>query len=148
MLDPATAFSVACGAFDLAGFAIEMAIQCREVYKSPSRLTAEQDDLLQSAEVLQKITSQMQTRLESLPSTSQLSTEHQHIVGVAQECSEASQELQDALDQLRAKRENDCCAAIKAQLKYLWYNRSVEQTVSKLRICQANVNTAMLGRLS
>ena len=146
-MDPATAFSIACGIVNLIQFGIEVGKEGYEIYGSPSALTARHEHLDRSAHELQGLCGQLQSRLENIAPHQTLTDEDQRIFRTAKECAAAASELHDLLSRLKTYDRRSKRQALTAAFKGRWERGSIEAATRRLGECQSTVDTALLARL-
>lgn len=146
-MDPATAFSIACGVVQLSELAIEAANVCREIYDSSLKLSLRHQTQLESTNELYSLTQQLRIRIQISAYLQPLTVEDQKLLKAADECSEVAQELQVALDEIKARKAHSKLSALNAALKSWKRREKIQALETKIKESRQMVNTAMLIRL-
>ena len=146
-MDPATAFSIACGVVQLIEFGLSTAASFQEIYKSNTALTFEIDNLNSKTTSLDTAISSLSTRLSDTATTKSLSRDQKQLHQVALDCNKLSQDLLDQLDKLKISgrlRKRD----VPAQwLKVTREKAKIERTCGNLSRLKAALDTQMLVNL-
>lgn len=97
-MDPATGFAVACGVIQLIEFGLSTATRFREIYKSRSALTNENDNLDSEVTHLNAATCSLAARLNDLKTTNPLNKDQKRLHQISYECEQLSWELLSRID--------------------------------------------------
>ena len=105
-MDPATAFSVACGTFQLVTLSLKAIDSGIEVWKSSDSLTTSNQRLDYSARAISNAASSVSASLVTLRAAGpQLTQDRDRLRSVSEDCLRTSSELRDILDSVRTKPE-------------------------------------------
>ena len=147
-MDPATAFSVACGVIQILQFGMSTAKTVHEIYKNRSALDSKTASLDNETSRLRGATSTLTTHLENIKAVEhELSKDQKELQSVAYQFQDLSYDLLDRIDALKisgSKRKRDL------PLQWARIAREkdkIEKTRSRLQRLEHVLNTQMLVNL-
>ena len=145
-MDPATAFSVACGVIQLIDFGIKTTKAFHEIYGSKNSLTAANEKLDHETQLLDTTSQSVTSRLESL-ANSQLTPDQIHLKTIAEECKRHCQDLLERLDKLKLKGVHRKRDVPVQWFRLVRHKGDIERIQDQLMRCQKLLDTQMLVSL-
>lgn len=147
-MDPATAFQIACGAFQLVGVAIKAISTGHEIYENTTSLSRDNERVERETKLLDRAVSSLKGGLVTLRSLDRkLTKDQQRLQQAIQECINVSDEIQKRLESMKPKgekRKRDIPAAV---IKQSWHKAQVKDLQDRLEKCQRHLDTELLSTL-
>lgn len=144
-MDPATAFQIACGAFQLTQTAIKTISAGYETYQNASHLSQHNERVERETGFLDRAISSVKDGLGTLHSLhGRLTQEQQRLQRVVDECIAVANEIQDVLDSMKVKgqkRKRDVPASV---IRQTWHSRHIKNLQYRLENCEKLLKTELL----
>ncbi|KAL9087594.1 MAG: hypothetical protein Q9159_003544 [Coniocarpon cinnabarinum] len=130
-MDPATAFQIACGAFQLADLCCRTAQTGYEIYKSADGLTHDKSRTEQAAAHIASVAASVELRLDTFqtPDSAPLSLDQQRLKSTCEESVQCSTELRHLLDRIKSKKERGMRDVAMA----MWRNKRAATEIDNLK---------------
>lgn len=143
MLDPLTAFSLACGTMQVVGFGCEIVSHAKELYERGS--LESNDDIERSTKRLRSLNNQL---LSDCTRDSLQNPRYQTLVDLATECSQTAMKLLGELDKLKITDPRSMLGTfIKKPIATIRKKGKLEKLKSKLECSQRILDSTILSML-
>jgi hypothetical protein len=144
VLDPLSAFSVACNVLQIVDFGSKVLTQAIDYRKAANGELPENQDLRHVFQSLKSLNMDLKASIPRLTGSKSLSTAETRLLEANEECLRLSMEFIDLLDRLKVKNQHAMLECLRMSVKTLWYKektRAIERALSQAR---DNLNVAFL----
>ncbi|KAI9658091.1 MAG: hypothetical protein M1821_002751 [Bathelium mastoideum] len=143
-MDPLTALGLACNVMQVISFAHETISLCKRLYRNGSS----NPDLVYHASHLSILSSNLQVSInDAARQGSSLNQQRKELQAIANECYHASTALQVELEQVANPSVGSYRMAIRATLKTIWRQNSLDKLEKNMVAIQRLLETKLLGQL-
>ncbi|KAI9669995.1 MAG: hypothetical protein M1831_007031 [Alyxoria varia] len=147
-MDPATAFSIAVGAIQLADYGIRVGRTCYEILRNSSGLSTDQNRIDEDAEHLQTLTTDLGNRLKTAPSPPGAgNTQEQEVLRAADACRNAAAELRDFISSLQLTGKKNVIRALRKAVHASSERKKVDELRARLQKNQSFLDTTLLSSI-
>ncbi len=144
-MDPLTAFSLACGVFQVVDFSTKIVSKCREMYKHG--VSSENKEIESMAKHLRDLATELK-----LPNTiqspgsapPQLFQDDQELLKLAEQCSETATKLIEEIQKLRIQGQHRKRDAFRKAIKTMWKNDTIQDIQRSLERYRKTLDTRIL----
>ncbi len=143
-MDPLTAFSLACGVFQVVDFSTKIVSKCREVYKHG--VSSENKEIESMAKHLADLATELKlpNPIQSPGSAPQLYQDDQELLKLAEQCSETAAKLIEELQKLRIQGQHRKRDAFRKAIKTIWKNDTIQDIQRDLERYRKTLDTRIL----
>ena len=145
-MDPATAFSVACGAFQLATLSVKAINNGIEVWNSENSLTASNERLCEDVQAISDSVASLSASLVTFRAAgSRLTRDQEQLRSVSEDCICISNQLKEIFDCTRTKHgENKRRYKVKRMLKQVHQSGKIKDLRARLENKRRILDTELL----
>ena len=144
VLDPLSAFSVACNVLQIVDFGSKVLTQAIDYRKAANGELPENQDLRHIFQSLKTLNIDLKASMPRLTGSKSQSMAEARLLEANEECLRLSMEFIDLLDRLKVKNQRAMLECLRMSVKTLWYKektRAIERALSQAR---DNLNVAFL----
>src|SRR5271156_3335491 len=144
VLEPLSAFSVACNVLQIIDFGSKVLTKAIDYQKVANGALSEHQDLRHVLQSLKNLNADLQASMPQLAGTKPLSTAETRLLEANTECLRLSNEFIDLLDRLKVKNRHAMLECLRMSIKSLWYREKMDAMESALSQARDNLNIAFL----
>lgn len=144
MLDPLSAFSVACNVLHVIELGVKVLSKAMDYRKSETGILPEQKDLRDVLQTLNGLNTDLQASLLQQTASKQHTVEETHLLEANNQCLRLSKELIDFLDRLKLRDKHAMFDSLRVSIKTLWHKDKMDAMEKSLSSARDNLNVAFL----
>ena len=144
MLDPLSAFSVACNVLHVVELGVKVLSKAMEYREAETGILTEQKDLRDVSQTLHSLNTDLQASLPQQTASKQPTVEEAHLLEANNQCLRLSKELIDFLDRLKLRDKHAVFGSLRIGIKTLWHKDKMDAMEKSLSSARDNLNVAFL----
>lgn len=144
MLDPLSAFAVACNVLQVVEVGVKILSNADEYRKAQGGILSDQKELRDVSQTLNKLNSELQGTLSRKSSSPSHSVEVSRLMEANDQCLRVSQELIIFLDGLKLKEKHVMLDSLRVSIKAMWHKDKRDAMEKALISARDNLNIAIL----
>jgi hypothetical protein len=144
VLDPLSAFSVACNVLQIVELGAKILSTAANYRKAESGVLAEQKDLRDILQSLNNLNGDLQASLLQQRTMKQHSVEEARLLEANDQCLRLSKNFLDFLDRLKLKDGHTVYDSLRMSVKTLWHRDTMDAMEKSISQARDNLNVAFL----
>ena len=144
VLDPLSAFSVACNVLQVIGIGVKVLSKAVDYRKAETGVLTEQKDLRDVMQSLNNLNTDFQASLPQQTASNQLSVEELRLLEANNQCLRLSKDFIDFLDRLKLGDRHTVFDSLRMSMKTLWHRDKMDAMEKSLSQARDNLNVAFL----
>ena len=144
MLDPLSAFSVACNVLHVIELGVKVLSRAMDYREAETGVLTEQKGLRDVSQTLNSLNTDLQASLSQQTASKQHTVEEAHLLEANNQCLRLSKELIEFLDRLKLKDKHAAFNSLRLSIKTLWYKDKMDALEKSLSSARDNLNVAFL----
>ena len=144
MLDPLSAFSVACNVLHVIELGVKVLSKAIDYREAETGVLTEQKDLRDVSQTLNGLNTDLQASLPKQTASKQQTVEEAHLLEANNQCLRLSKELIDFLDRLKLRDKPALFDSLRISIKTLWHKDKMDAMEKSLSSARDNLNIAFL----
>lgn len=144
MLDPLSAFSVACNVLHVIELGVKVLSKAMEYREAETGFLTEQKGLRDVSQTLNSLNTDLQASLSQQTASKQHTIEEAHLLETNSQCLRLSKELIEFLDRLKLRDKHAAFNSLRLSIKTLWHKDKMDALEKSLSSARDNLNVAFL----
>ena len=144
MLDPLSAFSVACNVLHVIELGVKVLSRAMDYREAETGVLTEQKGLRDVSQTLNSLNTDLQASLSQQTGSKQHTVEEAHLLEANNQCLRLSKELIEFLDRLKLKDKHAAFNSLRLSIKTLWHKDKIDALEKSLSSARDNLNVAFL----
>ena len=144
VLDPLSAFSVACNLLQVIELGVKVLSKAADYGKAETGVLTEQKDLRDVLHSLQNLNTDLLASLPDQTASKQHTTEEARLLEVNNQCLRLSKQFIEFLDRLKLRDRHTMFDSLRMSIKTLWHRDKMEAMERSLSQAHDNLNVAFL----
>ena len=144
MLDPLSAFSVACNVLHVIELGVKVLSRAMDYREAETGVLTEQKGLRDVSQTLNNLNTDLQASLSQQTASKQHTVEETHLLEANNQCLRLSKELIEFLDRLKLRDKHAAFNSLRLSIKTLWHKDKMDTLEKSLSSARDNLNVAFL----
>ena len=144
VLDPLSAFSVACNVLQVIEIGVKVLSKAADYRKAESGVLSEQKDLRDVMQSLNNLNTDLSASLPQQTASKELTVEEARLLEVNNQCLRLSKEFINFLDHLKIRDRHAVFDSLRMSIKTMWHRDKMDAMEKSLSQARSNLNVTFL----